>query len=45
MQNVLMSTWERINSELLEKKKSWKWLASEMGMTAQRIGHWKLRLH
>lgn len=38
-----MTPWDRINEELLARRRDWKWLASELGLEQQTVNHWKTR--
>jgi len=38
-----MTPWERLESELVRKRKSLSALAKSLGVTKQALGHWKTR--
>jgi len=43
MENIGMNPWTRIDQELSAKKRNWKWLAQELGVSEQTVNHWEQR--
>lgn len=43
-QNSRMTPWTRVDNELAQIKKDWKWLAGQLSIDQiQRVNHWKSR--
>jgi hypothetical protein len=38
-----MKPWTRVDAELATQRRSWKWLADTLVISAQTINHWKAR--
>jgi hypothetical protein len=43
METSTMTPWERINEELIARRRDWKWLAGELMQEPQTVNHWKSR--